>query len=171
MRRSETSSNRPSRSERAGVIMRQLICRIRCNTRSVLFTAARRRPCLHPPSFAPSRVSPASLRVPPIRPKYPPAVAPVWHIGSTDTQTAIISVDAFDPLLLAEGIEIIRTEKNLTFRQAIRFHWRAILWSMFLSLALVMDGSYGAVVSPLVSARIVTLTWPDQFVLRPPIFH
>jgi len=45
-----------------------------------------------------------------------------------------------DPVLLAEGLEIIRHEKNETVGEAFKYHWRAILWSVTLSLALVMDG-------------------------------
>ncbi|BEI81861.1 hypothetical protein CcaverHIS002_0210210 [Cutaneotrichosporon cavernicola] len=50
-----------------------------------------------------------------------------------------------DPVLLAEGLETIRQEKNETLGETFRLHWRAILWSMTLSLALVMDGYDGSI--------------------------
>ena len=53
-----------------------------------------------------------------------------------------------DPVLLEQGLELIRLEKEMSFRQAIRLHWRAVVWSCILSLALVMDGFDGAIVSP-----------------------
>lgn len=55
-----------------------------------------------------------------------------------------VSTD-IDPVLLAEGVEVIRQEKNETIREAFKYHWRAILWSVTLSLALVMDGYDGSV--------------------------
>lgn len=45
-----------------------------------------------------------------------------------------------DPVLLGEGMELIRQEKNETVRESFTYHWRAIAWSVTLSLALVMDG-------------------------------
>ncbi|ORX36725.1 trehalose transport-related protein [Kockovaella imperatae] len=50
-----------------------------------------------------------------------------------------------DPYLLAEGFQLIGAEKQAHFRQAFRQHWRAVLWSMGLSVALIMDGYDGAV--------------------------
>jgi SP family general alpha glucoside:H+ symporter-like MFS transporter len=77
------------------------------------------------------------------------------HIGLTDAQTAEVT-SSVDPTLLAVGFELIREEKDSTFRQALKDHWRAMLWSMFLSVALVMDGYDGAIVSaPLIRLR----TW------------
>ena len=67
-------------------------------------------------------------------------------VGLTDAQTAAITSNV-DPILLAEGIQLIRAEKEVSFRQAVKYHWRAILWSMCLSVALIMDGYDGAVVS------------------------
>ena len=55
-------------------------------------------------------------------------------------------ISSADPVLVEQGLELIRQEKEMSFRQAIRHHWRALLWSMTLSMALVMDGYDGAIV-------------------------
>jgi hypothetical protein len=67
------------------------------------------------------------------------------EITLTHAQTSMIS--SADPVLVEQGLELIRQEKEMSFRQAIRHHWRALLWSMTLSMALVMDGYDGAIVS------------------------
>jgi hypothetical protein len=67
------------------------------------------------------------------------------EITLTHAQTSMIS--SADPILVEQGLELIRQEKEMSFRQAIRHHWRALLWSMTLSMALVMDGYDGAIVS------------------------
>ena len=67
------------------------------------------------------------------------------HIGLSDAQTA--AVGEVDATLLTEGFMLITAEKEAQFRGSIRYHWRAVLWSMALSVALVMDGFDGAVVS------------------------
>jgi len=67
------------------------------------------------------------------------------EITLTHAQTSVIS--SADPVLVEQGLELIRQEKEMSFRQAIRHHWRALLWSMTLSMALVMDGYDGAIVS------------------------
>lgn len=67
-------------------------------------------------------------------------------IGLTSTQAAIETT--VDPLLLQEGLALIEQEKCTPFSVAIKQHWRAVLWSCTLSLALVMDGMDGAIVSP-----------------------
>jgi hypothetical protein len=61
------------------------------------------------------------------------------HVGLTELQTSAVT-GSIDPVLLAQGFELIRDEKGLGARQAIRHHWRGLLWSMLLSMALVMDG-------------------------------
>lgn len=48
-----------------------------------------------------------------------------------------------DMSLLAEGLEMINQERSVPFRQAFRQHWKALLWSIGLSFALVMDGERG----------------------------
>lgn len=58
-------------------------------------------------------------------------------VGLTAEQIALTHAD---PDLLARGLQLIRNEKNVSFREAFRAHWRAVLWSITLSLALVMDG-------------------------------
>jgi len=50
-----------------------------------------------------------------------------------------------DPELLAQGLELIQAEKSMPLRDSLRYHWRALLWGMVLSLALVMDGYDGSV--------------------------
>lgn len=45
-----------------------------------------------------------------------------------------------DPFLLAEGFSLIAAEKQAQFRPAFRQHWKALFWSMSLSIALIMDG-------------------------------
>ncbi|RSH93089.1 hypothetical protein EHS25_007442 [Saitozyma podzolica] len=65
-------------------------------------------------------------------------------VGLTDAQIAAAASEV-DPVLLAQGIELIHAEKEVPLRKALRYHWRAMAWSMFLSLALVMDGYDGAV--------------------------
>jgi hypothetical protein len=70
------------------------------------------------------------------------------HVGLAAFQTSQLT--DIDPVLLAEGFELIRAEKADTFGHAFKNHWRAVLWSMVLSVALIMDGFDGAVVSLLV---------------------
>jgi hypothetical protein len=73
------------------------------------------------------------------------------EITLTHAQTSMIS--SADPVLVEQGLELIRQEKEMSFRQAIRHHWKALLWSMTLSIALVMDGYDGAIVSHLVNCQ------------------
>lgn len=65
--------------------------------------------------------------------------APTQEVGLSAKQIELSS--DIDPILLADGMELIRQEKAMTFRQAWKHHWRAILWSIGLSMALVMDGT------------------------------
>ena len=66
-------------------------------------------------------------------------------IGLTGAQ--IENVDSTDPVLLADGMELIREEKSMPFGKAMKHHWRGVAWSMALSLALVMDGYDGSIVN------------------------
>jgi hypothetical protein len=61
-------------------------------------------------------------------------------VGLTDAQIAAAASEV-DPVLLAQGIELIHAEKEVPLRKALRYHWRAMAWSMFLSLALVVSAS------------------------------
>ena len=71
-------------------------------------------------------------------------------IGTTMSEQKTIGLAAFqaegltevDPYLLAEGFALIGQEKQAHFRQAFRQHWRAMFWSMSLSIALIMDGEF-----------------------------
>lgn len=58
-------------------------------------------------------------------------------VGLTPEQIALTNAD---PDLLARGLQLIQREKKVSFREAFRAHWRAVFWSVILSLALVMDG-------------------------------
>lgn len=71
----------------------------------------------------------------------------VREITLTAKQATAAAQSSIDPILLAEGYDLILKEKEFTFMQALRHHWRALLWSMFLSMALVMDGYDGSIVS------------------------
>lgn len=63
-------------------------------------------------------------------------------IGLTAEQIAATDGLAHaDPDLLARGLRLIQTEKASGFRESLRHHWRAVAWSVVLSLALVMDGA------------------------------
>ena len=63
----------------------------------------------------------------------------------TDMVTATHPAASVNPELLAQGLELIQAEKNMPLKECMRYHWRALLWGMVLSLALVMDGYDGAV--------------------------
>lgn len=70
------------------------------------------------------------------------------QVGLTNKQLdAIGHQSSVDPALLADGFELVAKEKSANFREAIRHHWRAVLWSALLSLALVMDSFDGSLVS------------------------
>jgi SP family general alpha glucoside:H+ symporter-like MFS transporter len=60
------------------------------------------------------------------------------HIGLTDKQIA--AAGEVDKPLLAEGQAFVDQEKACTQTQALKSHWRAAMWSMFLSFALVAEG-------------------------------
>ena len=60
------------------------------------------------------------------------------HIGLATFQ--IEAVSHVDPFLLAQGFQLIATEKTQSFRASFRDHWRAMFWSMILSVALIMGG-------------------------------
>lgn len=90
------------------------------------------------------------------------------EIAPTALQTNVPST--VDPALLAQGLDLIRLEKEMTFRQAMRLHWRAVVWSMVLSMALVMDGFDGAIVSFLSCVSVRWNSPSDQLVLLSPVF-
>jgi SP family general alpha glucoside:H+ symporter-like MFS transporter len=70
------------------------------------------------------------------------------QVGLTTAQLDLIGhQSSVDPALLADGLEQVEREKKATFREAIRHHWRAVLWSALLSMALVMDSFDGSLVS------------------------
>ena len=75
-------------------------------------------------------------------------------VGLTDRQLELIGhLSTVDPTLLAEGLELVEQEKKANFREAIKNHWRAVLWSALLSMALVMDSFDGSLVSPSLIVR------------------
>lgn len=45
-----------------------------------------------------------------------------------------------DPYLIAQAQEAAEREKRMPFKEAFPIYWRGILWSVALSLALVMEG-------------------------------
>lgn len=61
------------------------------------------------------------------------------EVGLTAAQ---IDLSEVDPVLLSDGMELVRQEKTMSFRSAFKHHWRALAWSIGLSFALVMDGAY-----------------------------
>lgn len=70
------------------------------------------------------------------------------RVGLTDAQLELIGhQSSVDPTLLADGLELVEKEKAAHFTEAIRHHWRAVLWSALLSMALVMDSFDGSLVS------------------------
>lgn len=87
------------------------------------------------------------------------------QVGLTNEQLAEISEHStVDPLLLAEGLELIAQEKSAHFRYAFRHHWRAVLWSALLSMALVMDSFDGSLVSHLSGCALDHLLTTDSWV-------
>jgi SP family general alpha glucoside:H+ symporter-like MFS transporter len=71
----------------------------------------------------------------------------VREISLTSKQATAAATSSMDPALVAEGYDLILKEKEMSFIQALKHHWRALLWSMFFSMALVMDGYDGSIVS------------------------
>jgi hypothetical protein len=61
------------------------------------------------------------------------------HIGLTDKQIDV-GLTAEELELVHEGLVLVNAEKAFSFKQAMRSHWRAALWSFALSWALVMEG-------------------------------
>jgi hypothetical protein len=61
------------------------------------------------------------------------------HIGLTDKQIDV-GLNAEELELVHEGLVLVNAEKAFSFKQAMRSHWRAALWSFALSWALVMEG-------------------------------
>ena len=61
------------------------------------------------------------------------------HIGLTDKQIDV-GLNPEELELVHEGLVLVNAEKEFGFKQAMRSHWRAALWSFALSWALVMEG-------------------------------
>ena len=68
-------------------------------------------------------------------------------IGLTDAQ--LRAVCDVDPELVRIGSEVIERQKQETFRQAWRTHWKAGCWAIFLASSLFMEGFDTAIVSHL----------------------
>lgn len=69
------------------------------------------------------------------------------HIGLTAGQ---IAEDAdIDVALLKLGQQVVSKQKEETFTQAWRNHWRAAVWSMVLGTALIMEGLDTGMVRPI----------------------
>ncbi|RSH93062.1 hypothetical protein EHS25_007415 [Saitozyma podzolica] len=60
------------------------------------------------------------------------------HIGLTDGLAA--HATGIDPTVLQAGYALLEEEKGMGLRQCLSTHWRAALWSAFLSTALWMEG-------------------------------
>ncbi|GFZ49878.1 hypothetical protein JCM24511_07281 [Saitozyma sp. JCM 24511] len=60
------------------------------------------------------------------------------HIGLTDGLAA--HATGIDPSVLQAGYALLEEEKGMGLRQCLSTHWRAALWSAFLSTALWMEG-------------------------------
>ena len=58
----------------------------------------------------------------------------------TAKPTMDVPVDAFEPRLINLGDNVITRQKQKTFRQTCRNHWRAVVWSLTISTALYMEG-------------------------------
>lgn len=61
-------------------------------------------------------------------------------------------------IMIAKAQAAAETEKAMPFRQALRIFWRGGMWSMMLSVALIMEGYDIGLVSSLVSALQHELT-------------
>ena len=77
------------------------------------------------------------------------------HIGLTDKQIDV-ALGPEELELVHEGLVLVNAEKAFSFKQAIRSHWRAALWSFGLSWALVMEGFDTQLVSTLGRRRLVS---------------
>ncbi|EKD03514.1 trehalose transport-related protein [Trichosporon asahii var. asahii CBS 8904] len=62
-------------------------------------------------------------------------------VGLTAEQIAI--AEGADPDKLARGLRLMEREREVPMRTAFRSHWRAVTWSVILSIALIMDGYDG----------------------------
>lgn len=67
------------------------------------------------------------------------------HIGLTDGLAA--HATGIDPSVLQAGYALLEEEKGMSLRQCLSTHWRAALWSAFLSTALWMEGFDTSIVS------------------------
>lgn len=63
-------------------------------------------------------------------------------VGLTAEQIA--TTEGADPDKLARGLRLMEREREVPMRTAFRSHWRAVTWSVILSIALIMDGYDGS---------------------------
>lgn len=66
-------------------------------------------------------------------------------ITLTDAQLARTNASDLDPALVAEGQAMMTDEKERSTVDTLKTHWRAAVYSLILSSALIMEG-YDAVV-------------------------
>lgn len=84
-------------------------------------------------------------------------------------QLNYISDVTVDPELLRIGFQVVEKQKNASFALGWKQHWRAALWSITISTALIMEGYDTSVVSFnctfLTSGKL--LLWPSS--IRSPL--
>lgn len=69
-------------------------------------------------------------------------------VGLTEEQLrARVQID-IEPELVRLGYEVIQRQKTENFRQSWANHWRAGAWSVFITLALLMEGYDTSLVCP-----------------------
>ena len=83
------------------------------------------------------------------------------HIGLTDKQIDV-GLNPEELELVHEGLVLVNAEKEFGFKQAMRSHWRAALWSFALSWALVMEGFDTQLVS---KSEMTRLEADDSFLV------
>ena len=71
----------------------------------------------------------------------------VQQVGLTKGQIEAEAGKDIDHELLRVGYEVITRQKQETFMQSWRTHWRGCCWSLFISMALWMEGFDTSVVS------------------------
>jgi hypothetical protein len=68
-------------------------------------------------------------------------------ITLTDAQLARTNASDLDPALVAEGQAMMEDEKQRSTFDTLKTHWRAALYSLALSSALIMEGYDAVIVS------------------------
>lgn len=63
-----------------------------------------------------------------------PAIALSGIVGDKGEKLAL------DEVIVAQAQQADAVQKDMPFREAFRVYWRGILWSMLLSVALIMEG-------------------------------